>query len=419
MIWSEPSGSSSWAARHHPAHERRGLVRVAEPHEPVEGERRVADPRVAVVPVAHAADRLGQPEGGRGDDRAVLSGGEELQHERGAVHHLAPAAPVGAAGDPAAPEVHGLLERVGHVVGPRAGRRLVRHHHLEDEPRRLVGAERELGHGGAVRDLHRDRRAQPQRQLARAGAADEQDLRVAAPLHRVRGAGVVEARIAAHAEAHLATDRLRATHEVVRDAGVLHRHEVGHLGHAVVGQEPGEQHVGVGQVELLVRRVVELRRDLEAAAALGVEEGGEHRRRVEGRQAEEVDRSVLAHQRDRVEVADDAVVLDGRVTVCHETDAGAGEAIPLKAHLLLSIKDETVVTRTRWCAPPSGPRSTTADRRSLPRQAPPARPVRRRRRRPGNEPTGWRQGRALMSESGLPEFSGRDLAAPSCPRRRR
>ena len=72
-------------------------------------------------------------------------------------------------------------------------------------------------------------------------------------------------------ETDLAADRLRPPHEVVRDAGVLHRHEVGHLGDAVVGQEPGEQHVGVGQVELLVRRVVELRRDLEAAAAIGVE----------------------------------------------------------------------------------------------------------------------------------------------------
>ena len=93
----------------------------------------------------------------------------------------------------------------------------------------------------------------------------------------MRGAAVVEARIAAHAETYLAADRLRATHEVVGDAGVLHRHEVRHLGDAAVGQEPGEQHVGVGQVKLLVHRVVELRRDLEAAAAIGVEESGKHR----------------------------------------------------------------------------------------------------------------------------------------------
>ena len=108
-------------------------------------------------------------------------------------------------------------------------------------------------------------------------ATDEQNLRVAAPLDRVAGAGVVEARVAPHPEGQLASDRLRATHEVVRHAGVLHRHEVRYFGDAAVGQEPGEQHVGVGQVELSMYRVVEPRRDLEAAAAIGVEERGKHR----------------------------------------------------------------------------------------------------------------------------------------------
>ena len=133
---------------------------------------------------------------------------------------------------------------------------------------------------------------------------------------RVRGAGVVEARIAPHLETYLAADRLRATHEVVCDAGVLHRHEVRHLGDAAVGQEPGEQHVRVGQVQLPVHRVVELRRDLEAAAAIGIEERGKDRGRIKRREAEEVDRPALAHQRDGVKVADDAVVFNGRVAVC-------------------------------------------------------------------------------------------------------
>ena len=71
--------------------------------------------------------------------------------------------------------------------------------------------------------------------------------------------------------------RLRATHEVVCNTGVLHRHEVRYLGDAAVGQEPRKQHVGVGQIKLPVYRVVELRRDLEAAAAIGVEESSKHR----------------------------------------------------------------------------------------------------------------------------------------------
>ena len=47
---------------------------------------------------------------------------------------------------------------------------------------------------------------------------------------------------------------------------------------------------------------------------------------------------------------------------------------------------------TRWRAPPSRPQSTTRDRRSAFRQAPPTRPVLRRHRRLGSEPTRWRQG---------------------------
>jgi hypothetical protein len=63
----------------------------------------------------------------------------------------------------------------------------------------------------------------------------------------------------------------------MRNAGVLHRHEVRYFGDTAVRQEPGEQHVGVGQVELSMYHVVEPRRDLEAAAAIGVEESGKHR----------------------------------------------------------------------------------------------------------------------------------------------
>ena len=58
----------------------------------VEAERRVADPDVAVVPVALAADLLGQARRRRGDDRAGRLVGEQLEGEGGAVDRLAPAA---------------------------------------------------------------------------------------------------------------------------------------------------------------------------------------------------------------------------------------------------------------------------------------------------------------------------------------
>jgi hypothetical protein len=119
--------------------------------------------------------------------------------------------------------------------------------------------------------------------------ADEHQFRVIAPFDGVRRAGVIEPRIAAHGEADLAADRLYATHEVVRDAGILHGHEVRHLGHAAVGQKSGEQHIGVRQVELLVCRVIEVRRDLKAAAAIAVEERRKHRGRIKRWEAEKVD----------------------------------------------------------------------------------------------------------------------------------
>src|SRR5262249_15688394 len=102
--------------RQDPPHEGRGLFGQTETHEAVEGEGRIPDPGVAVVPVPYSADVLRKAEGGRGDDRAVLLGREQLQRERGAVDHLAPAAPIRAAGDPAPPEVHRILEGVALVV---------------------------------------------------------------------------------------------------------------------------------------------------------------------------------------------------------------------------------------------------------------------------------------------------------------
>ena len=72
MICSGPSPRPSLvaAAVCQPVHEGLGLLGEAEPQQGVEGEGGVADPGVAVVPVAPAADALGQAGGRGGDDRA-------------------------------------------------------------------------------------------------------------------------------------------------------------------------------------------------------------------------------------------------------------------------------------------------------------------------------------------------------------
>src|SRR5262249_15935244 len=68
-------------------------------------------------------------------------------------------------------------------------------------------------------------------------------------------------------------------------------------------------HVGVGQVYLLMLGLVEAG-DLEESSFVFVENRGEDAWRVELRQTAPVDRTVHTHQRDRMEVADDAVGLD-------------------------------------------------------------------------------------------------------------
>src|SRR5581483_3974343 len=59
-LWRAAAGTSLAAARLEPAHEGARLVGEADAQQAVDGERSVADPAIAIVPVARAADRLGQ-----------------------------------------------------------------------------------------------------------------------------------------------------------------------------------------------------------------------------------------------------------------------------------------------------------------------------------------------------------------------
>ena len=67
-------------ARLEPSHEGARLFGEADAEEGVECEARVADPGVAVVPVAAAPDALGQARGGGGDEGARGLEGQELEN---------------------------------------------------------------------------------------------------------------------------------------------------------------------------------------------------------------------------------------------------------------------------------------------------------------------------------------------------
>ncbi len=139
-----------------PGHERRGLLGEAEPQQAVERERGVADPRVAVVPVALAAELLGQRAGRRGDDRAGRGERQQLERQRRAVDHLAPAAAIARVREPVAPVADGGLERSERLA-------------LGERPADVVG-----GHAFEHERLRRPRvelEASPARRPRRARAA--------------------------------------------------------------------------------------------------------------------------------------------------------------------------------------------------------------------------------------------------------
>src|SRR6266404_2574814 len=123
---------------------------------------------------------------------------------------------------------------------------------------------------------------------------------------------VVESRLAFEPEAHGPPYGPHDANDLVcllATAHVLDRHEVDHFADPLGAKKARQQHIAVGQVHLLVLGLVEAG-DLEEASFALVENRGEDAWRVEVRQAAPVDRTVHAHQRYRVHVADDAVALD-------------------------------------------------------------------------------------------------------------
>src|SRR5689334_18133327 len=185
------------------AHEVARLLVEAERVQGPEAEGRVADPAVAVVPVALVAGGLRQRGRRRGDDRAAGRVGEALEHEGGALQVDAPGVVGELAGaQPAAPELFGRvepLERLGRAaraaevaVAPGKGTEAA-----------LVLAQAQGAAGGAVLDgqLH----VAGQEQLAPLlGACDRFAQLAAAPARR--GGAVGEARQALHLDLDLAVD---------------------------------------------------------------------------------------------------------------------------------------------------------------------------------------------------------------------
>ena len=194
-------------------HELVGLPVEVQPVQRLQREGRVADPGVAVVPVALAARRLGQRGGERGDRRAGRHVREALDRERRALDRLAPAV----VGDPRARDPR----RARSASSPRAGR----------SPRRRRPATRAPPPTTASRTrrspcLQQPARAdavalEPEQQVGRSRRVRPAPLASAAwrssptSVHSGRDAAVVEHRLADEVDVDAALDALDRAHEQV------------------------------------------------------------------------------------------------------------------------------------------------------------------------------------------------------------
>ncbi len=276
------------------------LLGVAGHEEGLQGEGRIAQPRVAVVPVAHAADPFGQRRRGGGGHRTRGGIGERLERDERAHDVVAPVTGVGAARHPGLPPRLGAAQRRQRVEGQR---RIVEGGEPgQREAEAIALAHAELGDGRQVAALDQHGTVELQRVLTR-----DQREAVAGLGHPRHDRSVVEA----HDQVHVHLDDPAAALDHTEDRGVLgsHGHEVDD------GDGPRRRHVlGLEHERVLAiatggRRLA--RRCDEPASVLGfAEQGGEGRARVDPRSAPPVDRATSLDQRHRVGVPDDRVVLD-------------------------------------------------------------------------------------------------------------
>ena len=300
----------------------------------LEGERRVAHPGVAVVPVALAARGLGQRRREGGDRGPGGHVGEALDRERGPLDGLAVAVVDRAhLPHPGAPHVagggHGGIGLVdvgggGEPLGP--GQRAVRP---------LAGVEDVAGPDPTALDAERQVGAQPHRLPGPAGVGGVPII--AHELPGGGGAAVVEHRLADDLDLHLARDALDGAHQHVVGIVVGGRPGVGRDrvlaltrsdGEGVADHRPPARRVPGGVEDVGAGLVGPGRRHVDAegphaeVAGLAVEDRAEHAGRVEPGHAQPGHRAVGGDEGARVAVGQEREVLDGRERRRHRRALG-------------------------------------------------------------------------------------------------
>ena len=313
-----------------------GLPVEAERVERPQHERRVADPAVAVVPVALAARRLGQRRRGRREQRAARGVGEPLQRERAALQERPPRV-IGEA-----PAVKPVLPMMGGPHEPAVGL-------LEVLRGRVLAPGQRAVDLLALLHPVASRRPRPLEPEAQVGRQPELDVRALG-----RGHALVVAAVAVLPVGRLAPvveHRLAVEHHLDLAVDAADRPQQDVIGVVVGGGAPVRVRALVLVVPVPIsstsrtmiqpatgaparlehhraRQVPARGRDGDAGGAeperarVAVEHRAEHARRVDAGQAQPFDVAARRDQRDRLAVGQKAVVGDRRKRAAAERNVG-------------------------------------------------------------------------------------------------
>ncbi len=281
----------------------RRLLGVAGRDQGEQRHRRVAQPAIAIVPVAAAAELLGQRGGRRGDDPAGRRIGQRLQGDERADHRLAPRPPIGRMTDPIEPPPLRLVEHFQGIAGRR--RIAMRLEPSQREGDASTFGHLEVGDRGQALAMHGDVGMQDD-PIRTANGAEA----VVLPLHPGDDAAVIEAEHELHVHGHFAADSLD---DADQHRGVgAERHEIDDIDRAAIGFVARFEHQRLAPIASPRRPALGGGSKLPAAVLGCAEQGGEAGVGIEARHAKPIDRAVAADQCRRLVVADQGVILDFR-----------------------------------------------------------------------------------------------------------
>jgi len=257
--------------------------------------------------------------------------GQQLERQCRAVDHLPPPPGVARRRQPLPPEGDGGVHQRLRIRRRRILDRPVAfatpaRQDVEHEGHHVALVKVEAGAGVPVRvALQGRRRAQHESQVIRR----EAKAPLGPDVDAVACPPIVEARGETHAQAHRPAHRAHAAHHTLTMVGVVggqHRHAVEHLHHSGAGEEPGDQDVGLGKIELAGVGLPDP--GDRPMPAVGVQQRTENAGGVEAWTAEPVDPTAGAHQRRAAQVADQTVVADRGATLCGEHRRRIGPCPP-------------------------------------------------------------------------------------------